>query len=229
MYKITIDGFNGTGKTTLAKNLAKKLGCTYVSMGMIFRCVAYEIIKNDIDITEIDKIQSIIENIQISLPNNNQKELFINGCCVTEEIKDMKFAELCSNISNNLILQNGVRNIIRKYAETDNIIVDGRDTGRLLFPDADVKFTLTADIKTRATRRALELGCQKNSDLSDIINTMKEIDRKLIFGNCIPPEDAIKFDTTNLTKQQITDVCLREINIRIPHIKLTGQENEKEF
>lgn len=225
MYKITIDGFNGTGKTTLAKRLASQLDYTYVSMGMIFRCVAYEMIKNNIYATEIDKIQSIIENIQISLPNNTQKDIYINGQCVTEEIKDMRYAELCSNISNNFILQNGVRNIIRKYVATKNIIVDGRDTGRLLFPDADVKFALTATIETRAKRRAIELGRSESADISDIITSMNEIDEKLINGNCIPPEDAIKIDTTNLSIQQITNICLQEINKNINNKNLIKQAN----
>lgn len=227
MHKITIDGFNGTGKTTLAKNLAKQLGYTYVSMGMIFRCVAYEMLKNDISITEIDKIQSIIENMKISLPSNTQKDVYINGQCVTEEIKEMKYAELCSNISNNIILQNGVRNIIRQYAETENTIVDGRDTGRLLFPNADVKFALTADIETRARRRAIELGRPENSDITDIVIKMHEIDKKLISGNCIPPEDAIKIDTTNLNKQQLTDICLSEVRKHFGDEKHIMHEEEK--
>ena len=225
MYKITIDGFNGTGKTTLAKNLAKELGYTYVSMGMIFRCVAHEIIRYNIDITETDKIQLIIENMQISLPSNTQKDVYINGQCVTEEIKDMMYAELCSNISNNLILQNRVRNIIRKYADKENIIVDGRDTGRLLFPNADVKFALTADIETRAKRRAIELGRSENSDITDIISLMCKIDKKLISENCIPPEDAIIIDTTYLNKQQITNICLRKINNHIHSEKPTQEED----
>lgn len=227
MHKITIDGFNGTGKTTLAKNLAKQLGYTYVSMGMIFRCVTYEMLKNDISITEIDKIQSVIENMQISLPSNTQKDVYINGQCVTEEIKEMKYAELCSDISNNIILQNGVRNIIRQYAETENTIVDGRDTGRLLFPDADIKFALTADIETRARRRAIELGRPENSDITDIIIKMYEIDKKLISGNCIPPEDAIKIDTTNLNKQQIVDICLKEVRRHISDKRYTTYNEEK--
>lgn len=225
MYKITIDGFNGTGKTTLARNLAENLDFTYVSMGMIFRCVAYEMISNDISISDIESVQQILENINIQLPNNNQKNVFIDEVCVTDIIKEMKYAEMSSKISNNLILQNGVRNIIRRYAENDNIIVDGRDTGRLLFPNADVKFALYADIHTRAKRRGIKLGRLPNSDCADIEKTMIEIDNKLILSNCIPPEDAIKIDTTQLNKDEVNCVCLDFIKSKLFNCDKIMDEN----
>ena len=143
--KITIDGFNGTGKTTLAKALAKRLDFTYMSTGIIFRSLSYCLIKDEIDVKDIERIGQIFENMQLKLPNNKSKLVVVNGEDVTEEIMDMQYAILASKISNNDLLQSMVRDYIRQYAEDKDIIIDGRDTGRLLFPNADLKLALIAD------------------------------------------------------------------------------------
>ena len=151
--KITIDGFNGTGKTTLAKALAKRLDFTYMSTGIIFRSLSYCLIKDEIDVKDIERIGKIFENMQLKLPNNKSKLVVVNGEDVTKEIMDMQYAILASKISNNDLLQSMVRDYIRQYAEDKDIIIDGRDTGRLLFPNADLKLALIADIEVRAKRR----------------------------------------------------------------------------
>ena len=206
--KITIDGFNGTGKTTLAKALAKRLDFTYMSTGIIFRSLSYCLIKDEIDVKDIERIGQIFENMQLKLPNNKSKLVVVNGEDVTEEIMDMQYAILASKISNNDLLQSMVRDYIRQYAEDKDIIIDGRDTGRLLFPNADLKLALIADIEVRAKRR-MEQNKKSTLTLQQTIEQINEIDNKLIQANCIPPVDAIIIDTTRLRTEEVLDKAIK--------------------
>lgn len=206
--KITIDGFNGTGKTTLAKALAKKLDFTYISTGIIFRSLSYCLIKDEIDVKDIERIDQIFENMQLKLPNNKSKSVVVNGEDVTEEIMDMQYAILASKISNNDLLQSMVRDYIRQYVEDKDIIIDGRDTGRLLFPNADLKLALIADIEVRAKRR-IEQNKKSTHTLQQTIEQINEIDSRLIQANCIPPVDAIVIDTTRLRPEEVLDKAMK--------------------
>lgn len=206
--KITIDGFNGTGKTTLAKALAKRLDFTYMSTGIIFRSLSYCLIKDEIDVKDIERIGQTFESMQLKLPNNKSRAVVVNGEDVTEEIMDMQYAILASKISNNDLLQSLVRDYIRKYAEDKDIIIDGRDTGRLLFPNADLKLALTADIETRAKRR-MEQNKKSTHTLQQTIEQINEIDNKLIQANCIPPTDAIVIDTTRLRPDEVLEKAMK--------------------
>lgn len=206
--KITIDGFNGTGKTTLAKALAKRLDFTYMSTGIIFRSLSYCLIKDEIDVKDIERIGQTFENMQLKLPNNKSKSVVVNGEEVTEEIMDMQYAILASKISNNDLLQSLVRDYIRQYARDRDVIVDGRDTGRLLFPNADLKIALTADIETRAKRR-IEHNKKSTHTLQQTIEQINEIDNKLIQANCIPPTDAIVIDTTRLRPEEVLEKAMK--------------------
>ena len=206
--KITIDGFNGTGKTTLAKALAKRLDFTYMSTEIIFRSLSYCLIKDEIDVKDIERIGQTFENMQLKLPNNKSKLVVVNGEDVTEEIMDMQYAILASKISNNDLLQSMVRDYIRQYAEDKDIIIDGRDTGRLLFPNADLKLALIADIEVRAKRR-MEQNKKSTHTLQQTIEQINEIDNKLIQANCIPPVDAIVIDTTRLRPEEVLDKAMK--------------------
>ena len=206
--KITIDGFNGTGKTTLAKALAKKLDFTYISTGIIFRSLSYCLIKDEIDVKDIERIDQIFENMQLKLPDNKSRSVVVNGEDVTEEIMDMQYAILASKISNNDLLQSMVRDYIRQYVEDKDIIIDGRDTGRLLFPNADLKLALIADIEVRAKRR-IEQNKKSTHTLQQTIEQINEIDSRLIQANCIPPVDAIVIDTTRLRPEEVLDKAMK--------------------
>lgn len=221
--KITIDGFNGTGKTTLAKALAKRLDFTYISTGIIFRSLSYCLIKDELDVKDIERIGQTFENMQLKLSNNKSKSVVVNGEDVTEEIMDMQYAILASKISNNDLLQSMVRDYIRKYAEDKDIIVDGRDTGRLLFPNADLKLALIADIEVRAKRR-MEQNKKSTYTLQQTIEKINVIDNKLIQANCIPPVDAIVIDTTRLSLEEVFDKVMRLCRNKNIHREIQKEE-----
>ena len=217
--KITIDGFNGTGKTTLAKVLAKRLDFTYMSTGIIFRSLSYCLIKDEIDVKDIERIGQIFENMQLKLPNNKSKLVVVNGEDITEEIMDMQYAILASKISNNDLLQSMVRDYIRKYAEDKDIIIDGRDTGRLLFPNADLKLALIADIEVRAKRR-MEQNKKSTATLQQTIEQINEIDK----ANCIPPVDAFVIDTTRLRPEEVFDKAMKLCRNKNMHREIQKEE-----
>lgn len=221
--KITIDGFNGTGKTTLAKALAKRLDFTYMSTGIIFRSLSYCLIEDEIDVKDIERICQIFENVQLKLPNNKSKLVVVNGEDVTEEIMDMQYAILASKISNNDLLQSMVRDYIRQYAEDKDTIIDGRDTGRLLFPNADLKLALIADIEVRAKRR-MEQNKKSTHTLQQTIEQINDIDNKLIQANCIPPVDAIVIDTTRLRPEEVLDKAMKLCRNKNIHIEIQKEE-----
>lgn len=165
-------------------------------------------LKNKVDIKDIEKISQTFENMRLILPDNRCKSVIVNGSDITNKIMDMEYAIFASKISNNELLQSMVRDFIRQYAKDKNIVIDGRDTGRLLFPNAKLKFALIADTKTRAERRMKQNNKSKNT-LDEVINQINEIDRKLIEANCIPPTDAIIIDTTSLKPEEVLEKVLR--------------------
>lgn len=189
-----------------------------MNTGVIFRSLSYCLIKNEIDVKDMERIGQIFENMQLKLPNNKNKSVVVNGEDVTEKIMDMQYAILSSKIFNNDLLQSMVRDYIRQYAEDKDIIIDGRDTGRLLFPNADLKLALIADIDVRAKRR-MEQNNKPTHTLQKTIEQINEIDNKLIQANCIPPVDAVVIDTTRLRKKEVLDkaikLCGEKIYIKI--------------
>ncbi|MBQ9791556.1 MAG: (d)CMP kinase [Clostridia bacterium] len=200
--QITIDGFNGTGKSTLAKNMAKELNYTYVSTGVVYRCLSYVMMENGIQGKDIEGICRLFESMQLTLPNNDNPDVILNGKVVTKEIKDMKYAILSKEYSDNPLIQEPIRQFIRKFTENCNVIVDGRDSGRLLFPNAMLKIALTASLDVRAKRRQAE-NKDPSVSLEDVKKQITKIDNELIAENCIPPEDAKVIDTSHISQQEV--------------------------
>lgn len=224
--QITIDGFNGTGKTTLARSLSQRLDYIYISTGIIFRSLSYCLLKDDIHLSDLEAINEILEKIDLKMPDNRSKVIMINGNDVTKEIMDMKYAIFASKISDNHLLQSSVRKYIRNYSKGKNVIIDGRDTGRLIYPNADLKLALIADIQVRAKRR-INQSNKSGYSLENIINQINEIDKKLIETNCIPPIDAIKIDTTELSAEDVLQRAIQICNEK-GIIQRTGIEKEIE-
>ncbi len=202
MYKkvVTIDGLNGTGKSTLAKGLAKSLNFSYLSAGTIFRSLAYFATQNGIEPTETPLILHALENMPFSVQSvDGETRAFLDGVDITEEIGSDEYAVYASKFSNNNFIQEGIRGVIRASAKQSNLVVDGRDMGTVVFPEAEAKIVLTASLEERATRRSEEKGVPYES----VLKTFKEIDERAQGGFYAPPEDALVIDTTNLTREEV--------------------------
>ncbi|MDD5455668.1 MAG: (d)CMP kinase [Candidatus Margulisbacteria bacterium] len=203
---IAIDGPAASGKSTVAALLAKKMGITYLNSGQMYRAITYKCLANKISFSDIDKIVEITKNTSFSISANM---LLIDG---KNYKKQVSLPEVENNVSIVAKIPE-VRDILikkqREIARNKSIIMDGRDIGTIVFPDATYKFYLDASIETRAERRCKELA-QKFPDqlfsLKKIINEIKDRDNIDMQRNVSPlkqAKDAILVDTTRLSIEEM--------------------------
>ena len=214
---IAIDGPAGSGKSTSAKLVAQKLGYLYIDTGAMYRAVTYLVLKNRISPDNINRIVDLAEKTEVDLKFINGKTLVkINNENITEEIRSQEVNSSVSEISK----IEGVRTaLVAKQREMKNsnygIVMEGRDIGTVVFPEADVKIFLTATIEQRAKRRAKEFE-EKGIKVS--LNEIKEniIHRDKIDSNrSVSPlkkaEDAIEIDTSKVTIEEQVNLILNEV------------------
>ena len=221
-FSITIDGPAGSGKSTLANLFAQKFdGFTYVNTGSMFRAIAYYLKQNNIDYNnEIDvennlnKINIELENDNVYLIQNNNKE------DISNYIREPEISKISSQIAQYNCVREKLLNIQREIANKQNVIMDGRDIGTKVLPNANIKIFLVADISQRAIRRQKQLLEQSiHVDLESIENEIKqrdENDANRKNAPLIKPSDAFVIDTTNIT---IEDTLNQIINLFINYKK----------
>ena len=153
-FIVAIDGPAGSGKGTITKIVGKKMNLINIDTGAMYRCVTLECLNNNIKSDEIEKISSILENIDIQLKKENGKELvFLNKKDVTEEIRSVEVSSNVANFAAIKCIRDKMTPIQREMGKTQNIIMEGRDIGTTVFPNADVKIYLDCSIEERARRR----------------------------------------------------------------------------
>lgn len=217
-YVIAIDGVSSAGKSTLAKQLAKELGFTYIDSGAMYRAVTLYALKNNIigkNHFDKDKLKNSLKNISISfeLDENNNPITYLNNNNVEEEIREIKVADYVSIISKISEVRDKMIDLQRKMCSNKSIVMDGRDIGTVVFPDADVKFYLTADVDERARRRYQEL--KKVSDSSSFEEIKKNIenrdktDRERTNSPLKKAKDGIIIDSSNMTAKDQLSIALK--------------------
>ncbi len=153
-FIVAIDGPAGTGKGTIAKLIAKDFGFIYVDTGAMFRCVTLAMLKQNITLEETARIQTLLDEIQIDLKEENEEQLvLLNGKDVTKEIRTREVNDFISEVSKLKMVRNKLLDLQRKMGEGQNIVMEGRDIGTTVFPKADVKIYLDASSEERARRR----------------------------------------------------------------------------
>ena len=186
-YVIAIDGEAGTGKSTLAKNIAKKYGIVYMDTGAMYRCVTLDMINNNISLEEIEKVSTILDNIKIDMKNEDGEDKFyLNGEDVSKKIREKQVNDLVSQVSHIPVVRERMVDLQRKLAMGKKIVMEGRDIGTNVFPNAQAKIYLTASAEERAKRR-FEQNKEKGIDIS-----YEEILKNVIFRSkqqVISPED----------------------------------------
>jgi hypothetical protein len=203
---IALDGPAGAGKSSVSKMVAKRLNCTYLDTGAMYRAITYEALKRNI--SEEKEIVQMVENLNMDIcAKEDTMHVFIDGEDITQYLRT---SEVSSNVSRISAFQ-GVRNAMvklqRKVAEKGNVVLDGRDIGTVVLPDADLKIFLTASVHTRALRRYKELK-DTDTTLERIEEEIKRRDNLDMTRKISPlrkADDAILLDNSDLTLEETAD------------------------
>lgn len=219
-FIVGIDGPAGSGKGTVTKRIANKLGLINIDTGITYRCVALEVLNKGILLDETEKIIEVAKSIKIDIDNTpNGDIVFLNGNNVTKEIRSKEVTKIVSQVSSIKEVRFLMVDIQRKLAEGKNVIMEGRDICTYVFPNADVKIYLDASISERAKRRYKE-NQEKNIDMSyeevyENIKKRDENDKAKEIGALKVAEDSIIIDTTSLTIDEVVDKIIEVINTKM--------------
>lgn len=218
---IAIDGYSSCGKSTIAKDLAKELGYVYVDTGAMYRAVTYYCLQNDIIVDgRIDeyKLESSLDLIQIEFKLNLDKvqETYVNNMCVEKEIRGLLVSEHVSMVSKFACVRRKLVQAQREYGASGNIVMDGRDIGTVVFPNADYKFFITASVHVRAQRRYDEFIAKgEKIDFNAIVTNIESRDLQdttRIESPLTQAPDAIVLDTSLMTKKEQLEWILNRIH-----------------
>ncbi len=216
-FVVAIDGPAGTGKGTVTKLIAKEMGFVNIDTGAMYRCIALECLKEGIqNIEEKAKIIEIAKKIDIKIEHNNeQQEFFLNGENVSTQIRSKEVTQIVSQISSIPEVREIMVNLQRQMAESKDVIMEGRDITTVVFPNADVKIYLDADVEERAKRRFKE-NEEKGIKMSykETLEAVKQRDYNDMHkpvGALKIAEDAIVIDTTRLTIEEVVQAVKKVI------------------
>lgn len=218
---IAIDGPSGAGKSTLAKMVAEKLGFLYVDTGAIYRTVGLWIRKNGVDPHDAPAVIELLDSIQIELSHgaDGLQHMVLNGEDVTQEIRQHEISAYASAVSAIPQVRAFLLDMQRTLARTRNVVMDGRDIGTVVLPDADVKLFLTAAPEDRARRRYEELLARgQQAEYETVLKDLEERDRNDSTRAAAPlrqAEDAILVDTTGNTLEQSFELLLKTVKERL--------------
>jgi len=212
---IAIDGYSACGKSTTAREVASILGYRYIDSGAMYRAVTLHFLDNHISLTNPKEIDKALDQIHLAFHVNSHgaTELFLNGVNVEKKLRKMRISENVSPVSTIKEVRQAMVAQQRKWGKDKGIIMDGRDIGTVVFPEAELKLFLTADIQVRAYRRQQELLDRDNLvDLDTIISNITERDRIDSTRKESPlakAKDAIEIDTTHITIDEQVDEVVR--------------------
>lgn len=207
---IAIDGPAGAGKSTIAKLIAKQLGLVYIDTGAMYRAVGLKAKRNNIACSEQEKIEEMLKNTEVELKNENgATAVYLDGENVSTEIRLPEISRMASDISAVPVVRYAMVEMQRSMANKTDTILDGRDIGTFVLPNADVKIFLTASVEERAERRYKELIARgenvKREDVRSDIEKRDYNDSHRALAPLKKADDATEVDTTGMTIDQVCE------------------------
>lgn len=213
-FIIAIDGFSSCGKSTLAKTLAKRLDFTFIDTGAMYRAVTLYLIENEVDFQDINALKQALENIEIEIKSQGEENhFFLNGKDVSEAIREMYVSEKVSEVSALPEVRETLVRQQQKMGAEGKVVMDGRDIGTVVFPDAHLKIFMTASPEVRAQRRYEELrGKGEEVTLEEVrqnLNHRDRIDTTRTVSPLKQAEDAVLLDNSHLNREEQLDFVLK--------------------
>lgn len=215
-FIVAIDGPTSSGKSTLAKRLSKELGFLYIQTGAMYRCVAKLMIDNNISLDSVAEVSKLLKSIKIDFKDTKDSQLvFLNGKEVTSEIRTKEITDFTSKVASIPIVRTTLVEMQRNMAKRKDVVMEGRDIGTNVFPNADLKIFLIASPKERIKRRLAEL--EKNGEkynFQEIAESIYKWDEEAINrsnGALKRAEDSVYIDTTFLKEEELTKIVIGKI------------------
>lgn len=214
---ITIDGPAGSGKTTVSKLVARQLGWVYVDTGALYRGVALGVKAANIDYENPGALQSLLDSLSFTIVTQGKSmQLLSSGCDITDKIRTPEISMLASTLSAKPGVRAALLGMQRAIAVEKNAVFEGRDMGTVVFPDADYKFFLLADLKTRAMRRFKETPGQPLDEVEQDMAKRDKNDSEREVAPLKSADDAIIIDSTALTIEAVVARIMNKINHETP-------------
>ena len=207
---IAIDGPGGSGKSTVARSVARRLGFTYIDSGAMYRAVALWALRLGMDLDDLHRLEQLAKEARIELPGDR---VLLNGEDVTAEIRDPKVSEAASRVAAQPGVRRAMREEQRRIGSAGPSVMEGRDIGTVVFPEAKVKIFLDAQPDARAQRRASELGAPVE-DVARELDARDRRDRSRAEAPLTQAPDAEYLDTTHLTPVQVEEAVLKLVRER---------------
>ncbi len=225
---IAIDGFSSCGKSTMAKDLARRIGYTYIDSGAMYRAITLYCLDNDLiknNDVNIEALAHAIDKIKISFatnPTTGRQETYLNDKCVEQEIRTMRISDKVSLISKIPLVREALTTWQRELGNNKGIVMDGRDIGTAVFPHAELKIFVTASARTRAQRRADEMqAAGENVDIEEIEHNIAMRDQMDMTREISPlrkAHDAIELDNSTMTIEEQNEWLLAQYTKTIQQI-----------
>ena len=215
-FIVAVDGVAGSGKGTITKIIAERLNLIAIDTGAMYRCVALECIKQNIECDEIEKIKKVLENIDIEIKREGSNQvIFLNGKDVSREIRTTEVDAVVAKFAAIKEVREKMTPIQRKMGENNDIIMEGRDIGTVVFPDADVKVFLDCSVEERAARRYrqnIEKGIQTTYE--EVLEGIKErhrLETEREIAPLVQAPDAVYVDSTGMSIEEEVQAVIKII------------------
>ena len=209
---VAIDGPAGSGKSTIAKLLAKKYDLTYIDTGAMYRMITLYLLENNIDINDLKEVERVLNTVNLDMQGD---KFYLDNVDVSTKVREKRINDNVSKVASIKIVRSNLVDLQRKISNNKDVILDGRDVGTVIFPNAQVKIFLIASPEERARRRYNEF-LEKKTEITydEVLKSIKErdhIDSTRDESPFVKADDAIELDSTNLTIEEVINFISKEI------------------